>query len=228
MSGKQLFINPTTVPSWMKEREEKISGHQFDGLINSDGKHITEATFRKEFLPLFAATNEIPDTAYDSFIKRWIHYAQQPYNALEVYRTLDRNGIGVDLLFVVPPLWNGKAPILKKAAAEPPKDPDGKSYDKDPSIFRTLVARINQYVVAQDQLQLMKHRDQFLPMMVEESAAIEIDDLVKWKKIFDLYKIENEASKSINRILAGAAPDSLSESKSEANGGTIVTGADEL
>lgn len=228
MTGKQLLIDTTTIPSWVKEREDSIRGHQFDGLIASSGKHISEQTFRKEFLPLFAANNEIPDEAYDSFIKRWIFYAQQPYNALEVYRTVDQNGNGTDLLFIVPPLWNGKAPILKDAAAKPMKDDQGNVYEKDPSIFRTLVARINQYITAQDHLQLVKHRDQILPMMVAEKAAIEIDDLVKWKYIFDIYKIDNEASKSINRLLAGENIESSVESNTEASSATIVTGADEL
>lgn len=227
MSG-QLFVNPTKLPSWILEQDKKVNVHQFDNLIKSSGKHITESIFRKEFLPFFIATNEIPESAYDSFIKRWIFYAHQAYNELEVYRTVDANGIGTDLLFIVPPLWNPKAPVLKTAATKPPADENGKTYEKDPTIFRTLVARINQYIVAQDQFQLAKYRDHFLPSMVEDKAAIEIDDLLKWRTIFQFYKIENESSKIIDRLLAGQTPESQAQIEERQSGDTMVTGVDEL
>lgn len=228
MKKGQILVKTTDIPSWIKEHKEKITGHQFDSLIESSGKNISEAVFRREFLPLFIATNDIPDDALDSFIKRWIKYAHQPYNSLSVYKTVKSTGEGVDFLFTVPPLWNPKAPILKEAATKPPKDEQGNSYEKDPTIFRTVVARINQYVGAQDPFKLHEYRENFLPNMVEEAPAIEVEDLKQWRAIFEYYGIDNAGKKGIERILQGQGELEGATEQPGTVKGTIVTGADEL
>lgn len=226
--SKQIIVQPADIPNWMKAKEKDVSGNVFDSLINTSGKYITQAIFNREFLPVFATNDEVPTDSMNSFIARWIHYAHQPYNSIDVYRHIDHvTGVGVDFLFTIPPLWNPNAPILKKQAAMPPTNSDGIQFEKDPSLFRTLVARINQLTVANDQLTLLKHRDHFLPAMVEEAVAIDPEHLQQWHKIFTLYQIDNELSRSLKRLLGEG--EKVKSSKDENTvSETVITGSDDF
>lgn len=227
--SKQIIVQPADIPNWMKDKEKDVSGNVFDSLISTSGKYITQAIFNREFLPIFASNEEVPTDSMNSFIARWIHYAHQPYNSIDVYRHIDHvTGAGIDFLFTVPPLWNPNAPILKQQAAKPPTNPDGQQYDKDPSLFRTLVARINQLTVANDQLTLLKHRDHFLPAMVEEAVAIDPEHLLQWHKIFTLYEIDNELSRSLKRLLVGKKESKENESVNVTVSETMITGSDDF
>lgn len=227
----QIIIQPANIPEWMKKKEKDVTTDAFDSLINTSGKYITQAIFEREFLPIFAANEDVPEDAMKSFIARWIHYAHQPYNAIDVYRHIDHQGQGIDFLFTVPPLWNPNAPILKQQAAQPPRSENGEQYEKDPSLFRTLVARINQLTVANDQITLLKHRDHFLPAMVEEAVAIDIKHLQQWHHILTLYKIENELSQALDRLLSGRKDTSTSNQSQDVERGTaqtVITGSDDF
>lgn len=227
MQNKQVLVDVAAIPSWMKEQNKDISGNAFDTLIKSAGAYITERIFVSEFLPLFL-TDDPPDEAKQSYLARFIHYAHQPYNAIDVYEDLDEHGGGINYLFTVPPVWNGRAPILKKAAAEAVKDSNGHSGEHDPSLFRSLVARINLLTTAGDTLQLMKHRDHFLPQMVAEKVAIELDHLKQWHHIFERYNVNTELANSLRAMMKGQKVDDAQSTESKATSDTIIAGEDDF
>lgn len=228
MTNKQILVDVATIPQWMQEQNKEISGNVFDNLIKSSGAYITEGIFVSEFLPLYM-TDDPPDDAKHSYLMRFIHYAAQPYNSLDVYEGLDENGGGEGYLFTVPPVWNGKAPTLKAGARKAVKDADGNSSDYDPSLFSSLVTRINLLTTAGDSLQLMKHRDGFLPQLVAEQVAIEVDHLKQWHYIFQRYQVKTELATALDAMMKGQKLNDAPTGKSAAaTADTHIDGEDDF
>lgn len=202
------------IPEWMKSQpvDKIVTG--FDLLIDRSPAYITEGIFVTEFLPLFAApADQITNEIRENYIARYINYAIQPYNPIDVYERLDEHGRGINLLFTVPPLWNSNAPILKEDASKAPVF-DGKVNTKyDSSIFRTLVARINLLITAGDAVQVRRYRDALLPHMAAEAPTIDMEHIRQWHIIHQRYGIKNELSEAINRLL-GDSNDKLGNTKS--------------
>lgn len=201
MSNNDSIV--VNIPQWMKDLESKQTSGVFDNILKvSNNPYIDEVTFIVNFLPVFAApADQITQEICENYIARFISVARQPYNSIDVYEKIDANGAGVNLLFTVPPLWNGNAPILKTDATKPPTVEGVEPSKYDSSIFRTLVARINILIAAGDTLQLARYRDAILPHMVQEAPTVEMEHLRQWYKILTRYKIQNDLYAAIQRLL---------------------------
>lgn len=200
MSNNFVFI-----PKWMKDIDVNNRTNNFDTLINRSPAFITEAIFIKDFLPLFIApSEEISNESRESYVARYLNYAVQPYNPIDVYERLDEHGNGINLLFTMPPLWNSDAPTLKNDAKKSPVINGEEPSKYDSSIFRTLVARINLLIAAGDTLQLLRYSEAILPNMVEEAPTINKEHLKQWHYIHQRYNIKNELSDALNRLLGNS------------------------